>query len=272
MLETAQLHEAPDHYSPSGAAEIRDLLHTKDGEISHAIVPAGAVSHPSWLDGLTEVYYVHAGRGKLWADQDGGEVFDLKPARAVLIPAGLATQFMAEGRNDLTLIVVVMPRFDRTAYRASEGGPWPPTSSHEITAPPPQMRGRLVIKDLTWAADYSAPDGSQIRLLPETDVGGVSHCQLPSGNKTTTVRHRHVTELWCCLDGAGEVARWETSAASQPTITRLTHGVCVNIPPRVPFQFRATGADSLRLLLLTMPAWPGPQEADTTVDALNAWP
>jgi mannose-6-phosphate isomerase-like protein (cupin superfamily) len=54
-------------------------------------------------------------------------------------------------------------------------------------------------------------------------------------------------------------------------VLALRSGTSVGIPVRTAFQFRCTGADPLRLLLLTMPQWPGAAEADTGVGELEAW-
>lgn len=74
------------------------------------------------------------------------------------------------------------------------------------------------------------------------------------------------------LDGVGEIARWVDGPDAPPLHTPLTYGVAVDIETGVPFQFTTTGANPLRILILTMPRWPGPQEADTSVNSLDAWP
>jgi mannose-6-phosphate isomerase-like protein (cupin superfamily) len=54
-------------------------------------------------------------------------------------------------------------------------------------------------------ADYLAPDGSEIRLLPTMRGGGFCHCTLPAGKTSSPVTHRHVEEIWYVLRRAGEV-------------------------------------------------------------------
>jgi hypothetical protein len=39
-------------------------------------------------------------------------------------------------------------------------------------------------------ADYLAPDGSEIRLLPAMKGGGLCHCTLPVGRTSSPVAHR----------------------------------------------------------------------------------
>lgn len=115
-------------------------------------------------------------------------------------------------------------------------------------------------------ADYLAPDGSEIRLLPAMKAGGLCHCTLAAGKISSPVAHRNVEEIWYVLDGEGEV--WRKNAAAEETV-RVGAGASLTIPPRTAFQFRNTGAGPLCILIVTMPQWPGPQEAEK---AVGVWP
>ena len=109
------------------------------------------------------------------------------------------------------------------------------------------------------AAERPAPDGSMIRLLPTLKGGGLCHCTLQQGQVSRPVRHRSIEEIWYVLEGEGEVWR-ETKPPSAPV--RVSPGTCLTIPPRTGFQFRNTGANPLRILIATMPPWPGKEEAE----------
>jgi mannose-6-phosphate isomerase-like protein (cupin superfamily) len=63
----------------------------------------------------------------------------------------------------------------------------------------------LQMSTLKTDPDYSAPDGSEIRLLLNVKGGGLAHCTLPPAATTLAVRHRTVEEIWYFLDGTGEV-------------------------------------------------------------------
>ena len=65
-------------------------------------------------------------------------------------------------------------------------------------------------------ADYLAPDGSEIRLLPAMQGGGLCHCTLPAGMTSSPVAHRSVEELWYILEGQGEV--WRKSDGTEATV------------------------------------------------------
>jgi hypothetical protein len=58
-------------------------------------------------------------------------------------------------------------------------------------------------KPLTAEYDYLAPDGSEIRLLPVVNGGGLAHCTLPPGRVSAAAKHRSVEEIWCFVQGQG---------------------------------------------------------------------
>lgn len=103
-----------------------------------------------------------------------------------------------------------------------------------------------------------APDGSDVRVLIATRGGGVAHFQLGPHQTSRAIAHRTVDEIWYVLSGRGEIwRRNHGDAAVEP----LEPGVCISIPVGTSFQFRATSDEPLQVLGVTMPPWPGPQEA-----------
>jgi mannose-6-phosphate isomerase-like protein (cupin superfamily) len=108
------------------------------------------------------------------------------------------------------------------------------------------------------AMDYTAPDGSEIRLLPTMKGGGLCHCTLREGKTSSPVFHKTVEEIWCVLSGEGEMWRRRDD---QEEIDRLRPGTALTIPAQTQFQFRNVGAEPLCILITTMPPWPGPEEA-----------
>lgn len=115
--------------------------------------------------------------------------------------------------------------------------------------------------------DYLAPDGSEIRLLVQGEQGGLAHCVLPAGRRSLAVRHRTVEELWYVLEGSGEIWRGRDSEDARTDAVRA--GDSVRIPVGVAFQFQASPDEDLKLLLVTMPPWPGTQEAVPAVGGLQ---
>jgi mannose-6-phosphate isomerase-like protein (cupin superfamily) len=71
--------------------------------------------------------------------------------------------------------------------------------------------------------------------------------------------HRTVEEIWYVLSGAGEMWR---SAGGRAEIVSVASGTCLTIPAGTEFQFRSLGTESLAAVAVTMPPWPGDDEAE----------
>ena len=108
------------------------------------------------------------------------------------------------------------------------------------------------------SADALAPDGSEIRLLGAVRGGGVVHCTLPPGRTSLAVRHRTVEEIWYVLGGRGQVWRGQ---GPREEVVDVEPGVALTIPLGVHFQFRTVGSEPLRFVIVTIPPWPGAEEA-----------
>ena len=106
--------------------------------------------------------------------------------------------------------------------------------------------------------DTLAPDGSEIRLLSATSRGSMVHCTLNPGEASLPVAHRTVEEVWFFLEGMGQVWR---KYGSEERVVDVAPGVSMSIPIGAHFQFRTTGDRPLRILIVTMPPWPGEDEA-----------
>ena len=114
--------------------------------------------------------------------------------------------------------------------------------------------------------DLLAPDGSQIRLLPQVQGGSMVHCTLPPGAVSLAVVHRTVDELWYVLAGTGEL--WRRQGGEERMEALLPH-TAHSIPLGAHFQFRNPGHEPLSLVIVTMPPWPGMDEA---VRVADHWP
>jgi mannose-6-phosphate isomerase-like protein (cupin superfamily) len=103
-----------------------------------------------------------------------------------------------------------------------------------------------------------APDGSDVRALLGLAGGGMAEFELSPGRVSVAITHRTVEEIWYVLSGRGEMWRRQDS---RDEIVALEPGVCLTIPQGTHFQFRALGDTALRVLGVTMPPWPGSDEA-----------
>lgn len=105
----------------------------------------------------------------------------------------------------------------------------------------------------------TAPDGSDVRVLLRLDGGSMAHFELAPGRCSQAVRHRTVEELWYVVGGEAEMWRSQDGCES---VVRLVPGSCLSIPVATSFQFRTTGAVPFAAVGVTMPPWPGMDEAD----------
>ena len=113
-------------------------------------------------------------------------------------------------------------------------------------------------KKLPALPDVSAPDGSDVRILLALAGGSMAHFELPPGQTTLAVTHRTVEEIWYVVGGRGEM--WRRQGGREETVT-LEPGLCLTIPLGTDFQFRTVGDEPLRAVAVTMPPWPGEDEA-----------
>jgi mannose-6-phosphate isomerase-like protein (cupin superfamily) len=109
--------------------------------------------------------------------------------------------------------------------------------------------------------DYAAPDGSGVRVLCATNTASMAHFELRPGRVSEAVQHRSVDELWYVIQGYGYIWRQNGSDPQTARIVELRSGLCLTIPTGTYFQFRSDGSEALCILGVTVPPWPGPQEA-----------
>jgi mannose-6-phosphate isomerase-like protein (cupin superfamily) len=106
--------------------------------------------------------------------------------------------------------------------------------------------------------DAVAPDGSAVRVLLRLAGGSMAHFELAAGQVSRAVAHRRVDEIWYILHGQGEM--WRAQDGREETVP-LAAGICVSIPAGTRFQFRSAGPGPLAAVAVTMPPWPGEDEA-----------
>lgn len=105
-----------------------------------------------------------------------------------------------------------------------------------------------------------SPLGSHIRFLLDGPHGNMIHSIVPPGMVGRACRFRTVDEFWAVLAGEGEM--WRRSPDGRESITRLTPGVCLDIPVGTAFQYRCSGSEPLVCIVTAMPPWPGDDEAE----------
>jgi len=111
-----------------------------------------------------------------------------------------------------------------------------------------------------------APDGSDVRVLLALPRGSMAHFALAPGATSAAVTHRTVEEIWFFLSGRGEMWRAQDG---REDIVPVEAGTCLTVPLGTRFQFRSLGAEPLAAVAVTMPPWPGGDEAITVP---GPWP
>ena len=70
--------------------------------------------------------------------------------------------------------------------------------------------------------------------------------------------HRTVEGVWYFLHGWGQV--WRKQGGRESTVD-VSRGTALTIPLAASFQFRNTGGEDLCFIIVTIPPWPGEDEA-----------
>jgi mannose-6-phosphate isomerase-like protein (cupin superfamily) len=113
-------------------------------------------------------------------------------------------------------------------------------------------------RQISEAADVLAPDGSEVRILCQTGRGSMAHFTLAPGAIAKAVAHRTVDEVWYVISGRGRMWRRH---GDREEIVEMRAGLSLTIPLGTQFQFRAEGDAALTAVGVTMPPWPGEDEA-----------
>jgi mannose-6-phosphate isomerase-like protein (cupin superfamily) len=106
--------------------------------------------------------------------------------------------------------------------------------------------------------DVIAPDGCEVRILARTGRGSMAHFSLGPGQVARAVAHRTVEEVWYFLAGRGRM--WRRLGETEE-ITEVAPGLSLVIPLGARFQLRKDGQAPLAAVAITMPPWPGEDEA-----------
>jgi len=122
---------------------------------------------------------------------------------------------------------------------------------------------KFITKVLGSKPDAIAPDGSEVRLLPEITRGGMAHFALGPRHVSKAVAHKTVEEIWYFIRGRGRM--WRRSSSEEVVdpgeIVDVFPGVSITLATGTQFQFRNDGDEALEAIGVTMPPWPGADEA-----------
>jgi len=116
-------------------------------------------------------------------------------------------------------------------------------------------------QEIATAPPAIAPDGSAVRILCATARGSMISFSLEPGAVSKTITHRTVEEIWYVVAGQGRL--WRRRGDSEE-VADLAPGLSATIPVGTQFQFRNDGDRRLQIVAVTIPPWPGEDEALVT--------
>ena len=109
----------PTTRAPDGS-DVRALLAMHAGSMAHFALAPGSISAAVRHRSVDEIWYVIAGRGDMWRQDDAAErVVALRAGCCLTIPAGTSFQFRSSGPESLTVVAITMP-------------PWPVAGDAEL--------------------------------------------------------------------------------------------------------------------------------------------
>ena len=111
---------------------------------------------------------------------------------------------------------------------------------------------------LGQGADVIAPDGCEVRILVQTPRGSMAHFTLGPRQIARAVAHRTVEDVWYFLSGHGRMWR---QLGEREEIVDVAPGVSLSILLGTHFQLRNDADEPLAAVAVTMPPWPGEDEA-----------
>ena len=127
-FETKRSGAAPDAIAPDGS-EVRVLCRTPHGSMAAFSLPAHGVARAVAHRSVDELWYVVAGRGRLWRRLgDCEEIVELVAGTSLSIPVGTHFQFRCDGAETLTVVGTTMPPWPDTDEAYAVEGPWKATA------------------------------------------------------------------------------------------------------------------------------------------------
>lgn len=116
--------EKPDVLAPDGS-EVRILVSLPAGSMAQFRLPPGQVAKAIVHRTVDELWYVTAGRGRIWRKHDGSEsITELYPGLSLTIPVGTSFQFRCDGDAALEIVGVTMPPWPGESEAVFVDGPW----------------------------------------------------------------------------------------------------------------------------------------------------
>lgn len=123
-----QLPRESEAVAPDGSL-VRLLCTVASGSMAHFELGPGEVARAVRHRTVDEIWYVLAGSGTMWRQQQDANVttVDLRPGLSLTIPVGTSFQFRNTGSSPLTAIGVTLPPWPGSGEAEMIEGPWQAT-------------------------------------------------------------------------------------------------------------------------------------------------
>ena len=122
--DTRQITSAALVTAPDGS-EVRVLCAVAGGSSALFTLRPGAVSRAVVHRTVEEIWYVVAGKGRLWRRHGAHEgIVDLLPGVSLTIPFGTAFQFRNDGPGPLDVLGVTLPPWPGAGEATAAAGKW----------------------------------------------------------------------------------------------------------------------------------------------------
>lgn len=95
-------------------------------------------------------------------------------------------------------------------------------------------------------------------MVPKMAGGELAHSMLPASGVSKPVYRRNVEEFWYFIEGSGQVCHEQDE---REVVVDVHQGMSLKIPVGTWFWFKNTEEEPLKFVTVTMPPWPGADEA-----------
>jgi mannose-6-phosphate isomerase-like protein (cupin superfamily) len=123
-FQTLHADDALQVQAPDGSA-VQVLLSLAGGSMATFTLQPGQVSAAVTHRSVEELWYVVAGRGRIWRrDAAQASVTELRPGLCLSVPLGTAFQFRCDGDTPLVAVAVTMPPWPGEGEALEVEGAW----------------------------------------------------------------------------------------------------------------------------------------------------
>jgi mannose-6-phosphate isomerase-like protein (cupin superfamily) len=127
-LQTKTIQPQHDVIAPDGS-KVRLMCDVNGASSIHIRLEVGQVSHPVAHHKVAEIWYVLAGEGEMWRQNDVEEtITQLHPHICLNIPAKTHFQFRNTGKTPLEIFLVTIPAWQDDSDAYAVQGKWQPTT------------------------------------------------------------------------------------------------------------------------------------------------